>query len=496
MTNTSGVFKASLKYIKQATDVNLATGINHQVLHGFNYSPPEAEFPGWIRYGCYFNENNPWWQYMPAWSIYTTRLSQIFQDSQPVSQVAIMGPTLDIWSNHGLDRNPFNLEPWYLHAFWQALNHVGFSNDFVNAQLVSNATLQNGKIIIGSMQYDALLICDVKTMETKTAERIADLTTQGAKIIMIGQKPTRSASMIGALKNNGIVSKAIQRAMNSGLLTAPSPGDSLKKSPDLLMEWAQQLMKNSGLTPNIEVLSPNPQLFIQHHKSDKTDILFLSNSSDENSFSSSISLHSKTSHAVQWDPESGIRTKLPLNSRGFLDIELQPLGSMLIVFDADERFDQSAIADQPESDTTYEIDSNWKLTLTPVRGEQSTLTLNALQPLQEIDKISDFGGSITYKCTFELETNDYSELLLDKVYDTAEVFLNGHKLGLSWYGNNSFELNDKLRNGKNSLEIKVTTLLANYMASLEDNPVARHWTRRYRDQTPVNCGLAGKVMLR
>ncbi len=50
MTNTSGVFSASLEYIKQATDINIIAGINHLVLHGWNYSPPEAGFPGWIRF--------------------------------------------------------------------------------------------------------------------------------------------------------------------------------------------------------------------------------------------------------------------------------------------------------------------------------------------------------------------------------------------------------------------------------------------------------------
>jgi hypothetical protein len=65
MTNTSGVFKASLKYMKQAADLNFAAGINHLVLHGFNYSPPGAGFPGWVQYGTYFNENNTWLPFLP-----------------------------------------------------------------------------------------------------------------------------------------------------------------------------------------------------------------------------------------------------------------------------------------------------------------------------------------------------------------------------------------------------------------------------------------------
>ena len=42
MTNTRGVFKASLEEIKRHDDMNFISGINHTVLHGYNYSPVEA----------------------------------------------------------------------------------------------------------------------------------------------------------------------------------------------------------------------------------------------------------------------------------------------------------------------------------------------------------------------------------------------------------------------------------------------------------------------
>lgn len=44
MTNVQGVFRASLETIKQSDDMNFITGINHTVLHGFNYSPLRRDF--------------------------------------------------------------------------------------------------------------------------------------------------------------------------------------------------------------------------------------------------------------------------------------------------------------------------------------------------------------------------------------------------------------------------------------------------------------------
>lgn len=63
MTNTDDPFHASLERIKVAGDQSLLSGVTQSVLHGFNYSPPEAPFPGWVRYGTYFSERNTWWPY-------------------------------------------------------------------------------------------------------------------------------------------------------------------------------------------------------------------------------------------------------------------------------------------------------------------------------------------------------------------------------------------------------------------------------------------------
>ena len=495
MTNTSGVFKATLKYIKQATDLNLATGINHQVLHGFNYSPEEAGFPGWIRYGCYFNEHNPWWQYMPEWSQYSSRLSQVFQDSTPVSQVAIMGPTDDIWSKYGLDRNPFNLEPWYLHALWQALGHHGFCSDYISGKLLLQAKLEGGSIAIGVMKYDILLLCDVETIESEVARKIEELTLQGARIVLIGQKPTRSPNMISALKNDGIVRKSITNAFSNGILAAPSPEISLQKSPNLLMNWTKQLMNNCGVIANLNIANPQSQLFqIQHVKEDSL-LFFLVNVDRKRDFNSSISFGEYTKLAWQWNPATGEKAKLILNESGEIPIHLQPLESILIVADPQEKKSKNKAIKNEETMSPFEITSTWYVTLKGMNNDAKSMEMETLIPINKVTGFNDFGGEIIYETQFEPNSTTYQELVIDEVYETAEVKLNGKLLGLSWWGNNRFDLQGRLRKGKNQLEIKVTTLLANYCTSLKNNKTAQYWTSRYKDKRPVTCGLVGKIRL-
>ena len=86
MTNTQGVFKTSLEEIKRNDDMNFISGINHSILHGYSYSPVKAGFPGWVRFGSYFNEQNTWWPYFSQWVDYNARLSYVFQQSQPIKK--------------------------------------------------------------------------------------------------------------------------------------------------------------------------------------------------------------------------------------------------------------------------------------------------------------------------------------------------------------------------------------------------------------------------
>ena len=47
ITNTRFVFNETLERIKITGDLSNLSGVTHSVLHGYNYSPAEAPFPGW-----------------------------------------------------------------------------------------------------------------------------------------------------------------------------------------------------------------------------------------------------------------------------------------------------------------------------------------------------------------------------------------------------------------------------------------------------------------
>lgn len=127
---------------------------------------------------------------------YAARLCFVFQESIPTAQVAILGPTLDVWSQKGLDRNLWITTPWYLHALWQALNHHGYLADYINTTILQRADFTDGDIRYGPMQYNVLMVTNVETLEPNTARAILQYAENGGKVIFIGKIPYRSPTLL------------------------------------------------------------------------------------------------------------------------------------------------------------------------------------------------------------------------------------------------------------------------------------------------------------
>lgn len=496
MTNTSGVFRASLEYIREATDLNIVAGINHLVLHGFNYSPPEAGFPGWIRYGTYFNENNTWWPYFPLWSDYASRLSTVFQSSEPVCTAAIMGPTADIWSDHGLDRNPFNTIPWYLHSFWQALSHNGIFSDYVNERAILEADSRDGRMTFGPMAYDTLFICDVETVAPEVLEKIYDLMQEGLKVVFIGKTPRFAPGMRNMELKDRDVRQLFTSMKEAGAEMAEAP-DSEKVDPyQGLTTWTRDLAGDRQIAGNIYIEPASQHLFFIHHRSDTADIFFFTNTDRESAHSFTVDFKMKNRSVWEWVPETGERHLRSDDSAKPYTLELERLESSLVVL-GDQPAGEVPLPKMALTGEEKELRGRWQVSLLhSVTGEESALELSELKDVASMEGYSGFSGMIRYELAFDLDEISWQMLDLGEVHDIADVTLNGEKLKVLWWGKKAVQLPERsLKQGGNRLVINVTNRLFNYCDSLDDNPVASHWIESNRHKEPLAAGLTGPVKL-
>jgi len=494
MTNTKGVFKTTLEEIKQHDDMNFITGINHSVLHGYNYSPKDAPFPGWIRYGAYFSEQNTWWKHLNSWVDYNARLSYVFQNSQAEKSIAILGPTSDLWGDKGLAREPFHLEPEYLYRMWEPISQLGYSCDYINQNVLANAKVKDGVLTYGDMNFKLLVLANLESVDIKVAKTLKDFVASGGKVVVIDGLPDKSLGYGDYQAKDAVISRImtdIKSNYTSSIISVNSPNPIEK-----LFSWTEEVLKKSQLSPDVEISNPSKNIFQIHQSTDDEVIYFFTNVNryETSNFKATFPVQNKYSYL--WNPETGERKPYffeELSNK--LDITLEPLQSLLIVFENEKPAVKTENAKVQLRDSKI-IKTNWTVVGKRVDNENFTWNMNELldfgaskNPIQ-----NTFAGDIIYKTKIIIEEG-FTHLDLGDVNEgITELYINGKKVGKRWYGKAIYPLIDVLEEGENEIEIRYTTVLANYCMNL-NVPAVNRWTKGYRKNGKVAIGLEGPIKL-
>jgi hypothetical protein len=244
MTNAVPVFREMPEDFKLGMDLSALAGVLHPVLHGFNYSPREAGFPGWVRFGSWFNEQN-----LVATRPPLHRLRGAAH-GRPVlvefqADVALLGPKADEWARDGLLYQPFPevSRPWYHYHLWQALQQAGYGTDFVSEGVLRGARVGDGRLRYGTRAYGTLLVMDVVSLEPETAEAIARFGEAGGRVVFVGRAPDRAPGLKDAAEADRRVRRrsppsgpgeAVSSPRQSGLLRpdyTAAPPDGARQAP-------------------------------------------------------------------------------------------------------------------------------------------------------------------------------------------------------------------------------------------------------------------------
>jgi hypothetical protein len=486
ITNTQGVFRTSLETVKQADDMNFITGMNHAVLHGYNYSPPEAGFPGWIRYGTYFSEQNTWWKYFKYWADYNARLSSVFQNSKPTADIAVLGRLRDFWGEEGAVRSVFNDKPWYYARMWEPISHLGSSCDYVHQPVLETATIEGKQLVCGEMNYKAVFLTDVESLTPKAATKLNVFAKAGGKVVFIGKTPHRSLSFKEADKNDRIVKDAIENIMNSEngfQLKAP------KQSGDFIA-WTNELMKKIELAPQVKISKPKSQLYTMKQYVGEQEIYFFVNSDRKKEVAFDATFETGNKIPYLWIPATGERFAIPYTEKNILRLKLDALESALVVFEPG-KIDLPEYEFHSTATKTTAINTKWDVKFEHVNGTVFNRTMKQLIDFKtsEDETIRTFAGTVSYNGTFENSDNSKYIKLTGVNQGVTELIINDKPVGIKWYGNHCYNISSFVNEGTNQIEIKLTTTLVNYCRSLTDNPTARAWTRNY--VTPFSSGLEG-----
>lgn len=507
LTNTGWVFSSPLDKLKLTGDLSNLTGVTHSIFHGFNYSPKEVAFPGWIRYGTFFNERNTWWPYLHFWMDYKARLSALFQNSEQQADIAILSPFEDLWSVYGAQREPFPMVtyPQYVNTLWEAIHQNGSGCDYISENILTKGVVKRGALHYGNRSYKTILLPEVESIRPEAAKALQKFVAAGGKVICIGKVPHKSVGL-----NNAQVNDSHVQIIISQLKNRYPERFVLVKAPDgsqPMWQWYQELQKQQQLTPYVLINTPCHTLSQNFYKHDDLDIFFFVNYDSDHNRTVHLDfklpqLQNKT--AWLWDPETGNRQRISGWANDTMSLYLGINQSRLIVFEnASPRDDQAAIVNValPEYGNrtpVQTISSVWDVTMThALTGHRDTIQLDTLVDFNilPLPALRHFTGTIDYATSIDIA--DPAAITILDAGTThngiTELFINGTPAGVKWYGNRIFNIQGLLKPGANEITIRITTTLGNYCKSLgTSNPFTYTWTK---NQPYLPLGLEGPITL-
>ncbi len=507
MTNTYTVFNMSLEQLKIGGDQSAMSGVTHSVFHGFNYSPNlEAPFPGWVRYGAYYSENNNWWPYFHLYNEYKARLSYALQHGTYYADIAILNPENDMWSTIGMQNEPFPnvTRAPYKTLLWESINKCGGGVDYVSENILQAGQVKNGAFRYKDRRYNTLILIDVERMHPETAQQLLRFVKDGGKLLCIDTIPYQSLGLSGDIRAKDSVVKACFdqiRDFDGGFVFAEPPKEGF-------LSWYDSLMQVEGLPHYLDIETPDPYVMQNRYTTDDgCELLFLCNTHRYHSHQTRIRFHRELTqgkHPWIWDLQTGERYPLVLNDDNSYDFDLGPVESMLVVFDR-HRGDNVETVHAPSlhapflQRSTMNLSNDWDVELVHARLDTTIHAhFDTLFDLKDHPDYQHFAGTIIYRKTISLDSIKPYVLDLGRVEGVSELLVNGQSAGVKYYGRRIYDIGNLIQEGENHLEVRVTTTLGNYLKTLSQEESPTTWiyvNHPKRNQELQPMGMRGEVRI-
>lgn len=492
LTNTDMVFNDSLEILKIASDQSTISGVTHPIFHGFNYSPPNAPFPGWIRYGGFYNERNPWWPYFRHFTDYKARMSALLQQGEMFADIAVLPATADMWSIYSAQNEPFPhiIHPIYQTLVWEAIHKNGSGCDYVSEQVIRDAEMKNGHMHYGPRKYHTIFMIEVLSMEPATLQKLHDFIMAGGRVFCIETCPEKSTGWKDHEQRDEQV-----KALIAKMKQHPDRFILLKKPAKDFIGWYKNIQEQYQIKPYVNIHNSHPFVTQVRYTTGDEDILFFTNSHMDEAYTIDISISKEVSRNKQawlWNPDTGERHHIPAFS-GFVKLDLGPADSRLLVFDKTRKGPELKPLQLNGGGET--LTGPWKVEFRHQTGAVNEMEMADLKDLIELEPFRHFTGTIVYRYNLQVtDKKDAAWLNLGKAHGISEVFVNGKSCGVQWYGRRICHIGEHLNAGNNAIEVKIITNMGNYMKTLKDNRVAQYWTNEARKNQPIqSMGLIGPV---
>ena len=477
--------------MKQRGDRFFTEGINASLMHLY-IQQPDDRVPGhnaW--FGNEFNRKNTWFSQMDVFSDYLKRCNYMLQQGRYVADVAyFLGE--DAPKMTGV-RDPEIPE--------------GYSYDYVNAEVLMDASVRNGKLLLKSgMEYSVLVLPKIKTMRPELLEKLETLVKEGLTIL--GPAPEKSPSLQGWPSADTKVKALAQRMWRTSenpFATSVSYGKGTIYNGGSL----EKVFSDKGMVADFRASDPELPLQFIHLTLADAEVYFVSNQGDAPvEFDASFRVSGKAPEL--WNPLTAETRALPeykaVTKATQVPMRLDAFESSFIVF----RKDAPAVAPKgvnyPTETIVAEVAGPWKVAFEEGRGgPEGVVTFDSLQDwtTSSDPKVKYFSGTAVYTSTFKLKKLPSEPVYIDlgKVMVMARVKVNGENVGGVWTAPYRLNISDFLKKGENTLEVEVVNCWRNRLiGEKEVIPESERFTFQTstylsKDDELQSSGLLGPVRL-
>ncbi|HKC65486.1 MAG TPA: glycosyl hydrolase, partial [Pyrinomonadaceae bacterium] len=517
----SPVFRATPLDMKAEADLHFLVGVNQLIAHGWPYTPPQVDYPGWRFYAsAVFDEKNPWWIVMPDITRYLQRMSYLLRQGQPSNDVALYLPNSDAWAHftagnvHMIealrDRVGVDVMPQILES--------GYDLDFFDDDaLLKLGRVENGALVLGQSRYRVVVLPGVERIPVETLRKLEEFVRRGGVLVATRRVP-QIAPGFRATEADEREVQEISRRLFEG---KSAPAHFVKDESQLGTTLNALVRPDVALTPSV------PEIGFVHRKTADAEIYFVANTSNERK-SVKARFRVQGLQPEWWDPMTGRVSAAEVQSEAegstTVALDLEPYGSRVIAF-TKRTLQKPTVQNTGTLPSPIDLSNNWQVTF----GQNgNSVLMDRLRSWTEAEETRYFSGTATYEkevtvpesmlrtgLTVKLDFGEGKPIPVQQlkagmqawldapVREAAVVYINNARAGSIWCPPYSLDVTKFLRVGTNKIRIVVANLALNYMAGrrLPDYKLLNlRYGERFQAQDmdkvqPVPAGLLGPIHL-
>ena len=420
---------------------HLLLGVNQFIGHGWPYSPPGAQAPGWIFYASgALNDANPWWPAMPELTRYLHRLCWLLRQGEPVVDVALYAPSRDA-AQHFTPGTRGYLDLWHAtrqhigEALPAALREAGYDYDLVDDTALQQADWSRYRVVV--LPY-------VRDLPEATARLLEKHAAAGGAVVTVGGTVHRES------------------------WTSVADLDALLPTLGALVP------------PDAPTGFATPEIGVAHRRVGEVDVYFVANTGPSQR---AVVLRPRDAAAAfeRWDARTGRAHRIGTRDGG-VPLELQPYEAAVVVALPAPDADVPAAPAAAGPVGAVDLAGPWTVTYADTLDVRRDV---ALPHRWEDDPArANYSGAAMYETTVDVPAARLGgRVLLDlgplrartqavagerglrgasfraevtaPVGDVAQVLVNGEECGWAWAPPYTVDITDRLSSGVNTIAVRV-----------------------------------------